>query len=117
MYESRPNKRGMEASRKRGWPQDLHSLQVQACAWLGHWYREVAGDLEKAKNCYEQTLLLDASDRVTANLLKQVNEQLGLLKDQAAGGGNAASGSLLKPSAFEATSKQAFDEKIPTCEP
>ena len=44
---------------------------MQACAWLGHWYAEVAQDLGKAKNCYEQTLLMDPSDAVIANRLKQ----------------------------------------------
>ena len=51
---------------------NLLTWQVQACAWLGHWYAEVAQDLHKAKNCYEQTLLMDPSDAVIANRLKQV---------------------------------------------
>ena len=43
--------------------------QVLACAWLGHWYREVAMDYKKAKNCYEQTLALDPSDTVIGALI------------------------------------------------
>ena len=47
-------------------------VQVLACAWLGHWYREVAMDYKKAKNCYEQTLALDPSDTVIGASMKDV---------------------------------------------
>ena len=54
-------------------------LQAAACAYLGHYYREVAKDLAKAKNCYEETLLLDPQNTAVAHALTQVNRSLNLL--------------------------------------
>jgi len=39
---------------------DESDVQAAACAWLGHWYREVGCDPARAANCYEQALDLDA---------------------------------------------------------
>ena len=47
-------------------------LQAAACAYLGHYYHEVAKDLTKAKNCYEETLLLDPQNTAVAHALTQV---------------------------------------------
>lgn len=38
---------------------DESDVQAAACAWLGHWYREVGADRARAANCYEQALDLD----------------------------------------------------------
>eukprot|EP00884_Botryococcus_braunii_P003748 jgi/Botrbrau1/13374/Bobra.0194s0006.2 len=38
--------------------------QAAACAWLGHWYNEVAEDYEKAANCYERALEIAPSDMI-----------------------------------------------------
>ena len=38
---------------------DESDVQAAACAWLGHWYREIACDSARAANCYEQALDLD----------------------------------------------------------
>ena len=48
------------------------------------------GFAEKAKNCYEDSLLLDPTDSITANLLRQINEELGLQEQAAAAAGLAA---------------------------
>ena len=39
-------------------------MQAQACAWLGHWYNEVAQEYVKARNCYRQALALEPSSTV-----------------------------------------------------
>lgn len=87
-------------------------FQVSACAYLGHYYHQVAKDLSKAKNCYEETLLLDPQDSSIAEALTQVNDELGLA-DQAAETAHLASlGKPLKStkstSAFAAHSQKAF---------
>jgi hypothetical protein len=33
--------------------------QAEAFEWLGHWYREVAGDELHARKCYQRALALD----------------------------------------------------------
>ncbi|BDA46664.1 probable tetratricopeptide repeat protein 37 at C-terminar half [Coccomyxa sp. Obi] len=50
--------------------------QAAACAWLGHWYKEVAQNMFKARNCYRRALALDPSDTVVAENLRQVTEKL-----------------------------------------
>ncbi len=42
----------------------LCARQAAACAWLGHWYREVAQNMFKARNCYRRALALDPTDTV-----------------------------------------------------
>jgi tetratricopeptide (TPR) repeat protein len=39
-------------------------VQAAACAWLGHWYNEVAEDYERAANCYEHALELAPNDAI-----------------------------------------------------
>ena len=39
-------------------------MQAQACAWLGHWYNEVAQEYGKARNCYRQALALEPQSTV-----------------------------------------------------
>ena len=89
-------------------------LQAMACAYLGHWYREVGKDLGKAKNCYEETLLIDAQMSNAAECLKQVNEELGLntraAKDKQASQFDSAPKAA---SAFAAQSKEAFEVLSP----
>ena len=43
-------------------------MQGQACAWLGHWYNEVAQEYGKARNCYAQALQLEPSSSVIGEL-------------------------------------------------
>jgi hypothetical protein len=43
-------------------------VQAQACAWLGHWYREIAQHYFKARNCYRRSLALDPGDTVVGAL-------------------------------------------------
>ena len=43
-------------------------VQGQACAWLGHWYNEVAQEYSKARNCYAQALQLEPSSSVIGEL-------------------------------------------------
>ncbi|EIE19817.1 hypothetical protein COCSUDRAFT_83558 [Coccomyxa subellipsoidea C-169] len=50
--------------------------QALACAWLGHWYKEVAQNNFKARNCYRRALMLDPNDTVVAENLRQVQEKL-----------------------------------------
>ncbi len=38
--------------------------QAKACAWLGHWYREVAQNYFRARNCYRRSLALEPGDTV-----------------------------------------------------
>ncbi|KAK9814721.1 hypothetical protein WJX72_010484 [[Myrmecia] bisecta] len=49
--------------------------QAPACAWLGHWYKDIAGEPEKAINCYEKALEIDPRDRVTAETLRILKGQ------------------------------------------
>lgn len=83
-----------------------------ACVYLGHWYREVSKDLRKAKNCYEEALLLDPEADGAAECLKRVNQDLGLNSK----GSKTAGKALLDggaPSAFAAQSKKGFEELSP----
>ena len=88
-------------------------LQALACASLGKWYQEIGKDLPKAKNCYEETLLIDPQAEEVAAALKTVNEQLGLNVFTA----QTATLSLLsaeKPaSAFAAQSQKSFESLSP----
>ena len=52
-------------------------LQEQACLWLGRWYQEVGVDLEKAKACFEEALVLNPKDVEVAKALRKVNHELG----------------------------------------
>lgn len=74
--------------------------------WLGHWYHEVAVDLQKARNCYNEALLLDAKDAAAAEALAKINEQLSQQQKPPAGC------SQIQPSAFTAQSKQAFLKEL-----
>ena len=38
--------------------------QALACAWLGHWYKEIGQNYFKARNCYRRALVLDPTDTV-----------------------------------------------------
>ena len=38
--------------------------QMEATAWLGHWYREVAQNYAKARNCYKKVLAADPNNTV-----------------------------------------------------
>ena len=42
--------------------------QAAACAWLGHWYKEIAQNMFKARNCYRRALALDPTDTVVGAL-------------------------------------------------
>lgn len=88
-------------------------MQALACSSLGHWYQEIGKDLPKAKNCYEETLLINPEDEEVAACLKQVNEELGFNVYTA----QAAALSLLSiekpPSAFAAHSQKSFDSLSP----
>lgn len=90
--------------------------QVSACAYLGHYYHQIAKDLTKAKNCYEETLLLDPQDASIARALTEVNDALGL-GDEAADSAILASMGKAKErtstSAFAAHSQKAFDDLSP----
>jgi len=33
-------------------------LQADACAWLGHWYKDINQNWFKARNCYKRALTL-----------------------------------------------------------
>ena len=37
---------------------------MEATAWLGHWYREVAQNYAKARNCYKKVLAADPTNTV-----------------------------------------------------
>ena len=37
---------------------------MEATAWLGHWYREVAQNYAKARNCYKKVLAADPNNTV-----------------------------------------------------
>ena len=37
---------------------------MEATAWLGHWYREVAQNYAKARNCYKKVLAADPGNTV-----------------------------------------------------
>ncbi len=37
---------------------------MEATAWLGHWYREVAQNYSKARNCYKKVLASDPNNTV-----------------------------------------------------
>lgn len=87
-------------------------LQVFACGYLGHWYREVGKDLKKAKNCYEETLLIDPKAEGIADCLKEVNCELGLLAD-AAKAQKLAALAVKPPSAFAPQSQTAFANLSP----
>ncbi|KAK9918866.1 hypothetical protein WJX75_007651 [Coccomyxa subellipsoidea] len=50
--------------------------QALACAWLGHWYKEIGQNYFKARNCYRRALVLDPTDTVVAENLRQVQEKL-----------------------------------------
>ena len=72
----------------------------------------MAKDLAKAKNCYEETLLIDPQAEGIADCLKQVNQKLGLTAHEA----DAASLALLTqrpPSAFAAQSQKAMESLSP----
>ena len=34
------------------------ALQADACAWLGHWYKDINQNWFKARNCYKRALAL-----------------------------------------------------------
>ena len=42
----------------------LCKAQMEATAWLGHWYREVAENYAKARNCYKKVLAADPNNTV-----------------------------------------------------
>ena len=93
--------------------QQCHLLQALACACLGHWYQEVGNDLQKAKNCYEETLLIDPQAEEVAASLKQVNEKLGL-NVYATENAHLSLLSMEKPpSVFAAHSQKSFDSLSP----
>ena len=53
-------------------------MQEEACTWLGRWYMEVGEDLRKAKSCFEEALVMDSRNKEVAQLLRQVNQDLGM---------------------------------------
>lgn len=83
-----------------------------ACGFLGHWYREVGKDLAQAKNCYEESLLLDPQAEGITDCLKQVNKELGLNDTVSDAAGKAALEEGA-PSAFAAQSQKSFDHLPP----
>ena len=58
--------------------------QAAACAWLGHWYREVASDPARAANCYARALEIDPDDGVVARNLAAAREDVAEQKRRAA---------------------------------
>ncbi len=34
------------------------AVQADACAWLGHWYKDINQNWFKARNCYKRALAL-----------------------------------------------------------
>ena len=54
-----------------------HFMQGQACLWLGRWFQEVGGELDKAKKCLEEALVIDPKNREIAQTLRQVNQGMG----------------------------------------
>lgn len=58
--------------------------QAAACAWLGHWYRQVASDPARAANCYARALELDPDDGVVARNLAGAREEVAEQKRRAA---------------------------------
>jgi hypothetical protein len=45
-------------------------VQAQACAWLGHWYKDVEQNYFKARNCYKKALALEPHDSVVGKSTK-----------------------------------------------
>ena len=66
-HEQRPLPCNQHAGRAHFGADSLFShvpVQAQACAWLGHWYREVAQNYFRARNCYRRSLALEPGDTV-----------------------------------------------------
>ncbi|KAK9826861.1 hypothetical protein WJX81_001210 [Elliptochloris bilobata] len=64
--------------------------QMEATAWLGHWYREVAQKYSKARNCYKKVLAVDPNNTVIVANLRMVEEKLREEKRKSAANGFAA---------------------------
>ena len=48
--------------------------QMEATAWLGHWYREVAENHAKARNCYKKVLAADPNNTVIGARPRQCDQ-------------------------------------------
>ncbi|CAK0785762.1 hypothetical protein CVIRNUC_008973 [Coccomyxa viridis] len=50
--------------------------QADACAWLGHWYKDINQNWFKARNCYKRALALQPDSTMIAENLKFVEQKL-----------------------------------------
>lgn len=46
--------------------------------WLGHWFLEIPKDLQSAKRCYEEALVMNPNNKEVARQLRQINQDLGM---------------------------------------
>ena len=43
-------------------------MQADACAWLGHWYKDINQNWFKARNCYKRALGLQPDSTMIGEL-------------------------------------------------